>query len=256
MELGTVTPLPQGPNPGTIIMRNMRGKALWNKMGFPNEGVQALKKNIKNAGSLNIPLFVNIGKNRNTSNEEAEKDYIQCLQEIYDDCDGIVVNISSPNTKGLRELQTRDYLTSFISRILESRPGVSQNKLKPVLIKLSPDSGEEEFSEMLDITLESGVDGWVLTNTTTHRVNGLSFPTEGGMSGAPLKELSFEKLKFADNYIGEKKGDRLMISVGGIMDENDIRMRLANGADLVEIYSALVIEGPQFFRNMGKKLKN
>ena len=142
----------------------------------------------------------------------------------------------------------------FIENILNSRPSLGEANEKPVLIKFSPDEEEENFLKMIDLTHSCGVDGWVLTNTTLSRAPQLSFPTEGGVSGAPLKDLSRQKLKLAADHLGQRKGDKLIVSVGGIMDEHDIRWRLANGADLVEVYSALVVKGPWFFQDMAKAL--
>lgn len=248
LEVGTITPLPQGPNPGTIIRRNTGQMALWNKMGFPNKGSQTLKNRLqKTRDKITVPLFVNIGKNRQTPNDKAFEDYVQCLEVFQDLADAFVINISSPNTKDLRELQSKESLKRFLSPILEKKETLHIKA--PFLIKLSPDSSREDLEHSLVVSRELGLNGWILTNTTKERAPGLeSFPQqEGGVSGAPLKSLAEQHLVWANEILGKRKNTELLISVGGILSASDILRRLELGADLVQVYSALVLHGPGFF---------
>lgn len=249
LEVGTVTPLPQTANPGKILDRNILQKAVWNKMGFPNGGAEALRKKLSQIkNKIEVPLFVNIGKNRQTPNEHASDDYIHCLQNLADFADAFIVNISSPNTKDLRELLKSENLKSFLQPIIQSKNQLSQKK--PLLLKLSPDMEKTSLIEALQVSLDLDLDGWILTNTTLSRPKGLDFPSDGGLSGEPLKTLSFQNLILATEFLQNKKGDRLLISTGGISTAEDVLHRLNAGADLVQIYSALVFHGPRLFQNI------
>lgn len=253
VEVGTVTPEPQEPNPGQILDRDAGKLALWNKMGFPNKGLKNLKANLENLGRpYYTPVFVNIGKNRNTPNETAVDDYLKCIRELRATADVFVVNISSPNTKGLRDLLAPEklhaLLTPLVSECKKSEP-------RPLLLKLSPDTLDDDFKSALDTSLAAGVDGWILTNTTTAREKTPTFPQEGGVSGQPLAERSKALLKLAIDHLGERKKDRLVVSVGGVLTPQDVFDRLSLGADLVQVYSALVFSGPFFFKKVAKKAK-
>ncbi|MBY0384097.1 quinone-dependent dihydroorotate dehydrogenase [bacterium] len=249
LEVGTVTPLPQSANPGKILDRNISQKAVWNKMGFPNDGANALRKKLSQIkNKLEVPLFINIGKNRQTSNGLAANDYINCLENLADFADAFIVNISSPNTKDLRELLKSENLKSFLTPIIQSKNQLSQKK--PLLLKLGPDMEKNSLIDALQVSLDLDLDGWILTNTTLSRPPGVDFPSEGGLSGEPLKTLSFENLILATEFLKNKKGDRLLISTGGISTAEDVLRRLNAGADLVQIYSALVFHGPRLFQNI------
>ncbi len=254
LEVGTVTPLPQNSNPGKILDRDISRKAVWNKMGFPNSGAAALEKKLKTIKpQLQVPLFVNIGKNRNTANNLAAQDYVTCLQTLWTQADAFVVNISSPNTKDLRELLQPENLQRFLQPIIVARNDLG--KQKPLLLKLSPDMDSDSLENALQTSLTMDIDGWILTNTTVSRPSGVSFPSEGGLSGAPLRDLSLNCLNNALTFLKQRKEDRLVISTGGISSAEDVRQRLEAGADLVQIYSALVFEGPQFFGRLLKDLQ-
>jgi dihydroorotate dehydrogenase len=249
LEVGTVTPLPQKANPGKILDRNISAQAVWNKMGFPNSGSVALEKKLQSLKpKLQVPLFVNIGKNRTTANEAAAQDYILCLQKLWNYADAFVVNISSPNTKDLRELLQPENLRRFLLPIIQARNELG--KTKPLLLKLSPDMEVASLESALQTSVELDIDGWILTNTTVSRPSSVQFPVEGGLSGAPLKELSRSCLKNALAFLKDKKGDRLLISTGGVDSAPEVQHRLDEGADLVQIYSALIFEGPLLFRNI------
>lgn len=243
-EIGTVTPKPQKPNPGKIMDRDLPRKALWNKMGFPSEGMDEVFHNLQAYDMPRpTPVFVNIGKNRDTSNEDAVNDYLSVIRKLKPLADVFVVNISSPNTKGLRDLQNKNALRDLLIPIL-------QEANRPVLLKLSPDLDEDQLQEALEVSIETGVDGFVLTNTTLARPDGIPFPPEGGLSGAPLKKASTETLRKTLQILGDRRAGKLIVSAGGIMTPEDVFERLQMGADLVEIYSALIFEGPGFFHRV------
>lgn len=248
VEVGTITPEPQGPNPGEIMSRNVPAQALWNRMGFPSKGIEVARRNLKSAQPFSTPVFVNIGKNRNTPNDKAALDYRRGLNELKDVTDAFVVNLSSPNTSGLRDLLLPHNLKKFLSDTLSERPSQI-----PVLLKLSPDMTADEIRSTLDTAGNAGVDGYILTNTTLSRVPAIPFPTEGGMSGAPLRELSMVALRTAVQHLGKKRS-QLLISAGGIINSGDVAARLDAGADLVQTYSGLIYNGPNFFRNVHREL--
>ncbi|HWU43453.1 MAG TPA: quinone-dependent dihydroorotate dehydrogenase, partial [Bdellovibrio sp.] len=251
VEVGTVTPYAQEPNPGKIMDRDLVHQALWNKMGFPSDGADEVFFNLMSyAPNFRTPIFVNIGKNRHTANEDALKDYLFLIDKFRPLADVFVVNISSPNTKGLRDLQSKDNLRKLLNPILDK---VSHFEPTPVLVKLSPDMGEENLAEAIMHCNDLGVDGFVLTNTTLSRPQGLSFPQEGGLSGAPLKNLSQRALQIAVQTLGKSRENKLLVSVGGIMSPDDVFERLQMGANLVQIYSALVFHGPGFFHEIARR---
>lgn len=251
VEIGTVTPRPQTPNPGKIMDRDLQLHAMWNKMGFPSEGGDETFFNLASyAPNYRTPIFVNIGKNRHTPNNQAAQDYLTLIDQFRPFADAYVVNISSPNTKGLRELQNKENLSTLIGPLVDR---VSRFEPTPILVKLSPDMGDDALAETIDHCVSLGVDGFVLTNTTLSRPANCHFPDEGGLSGAPLKELSRRALQVAVESLGNKRKDLLLISVGGILTPEDVFERLQMGADLVQIYSALVFHGPSFFLDVARR---
>lgn len=252
LEIGTFTPKPQGPNPGKIIDRDIRNQALWNCMGFPNPGFEAVKPKIEKFKKSypSLPLFINIGKNRTTALETAYKDYIAGLDFFNLLADFFVINISSPNTQGLRELHKKENFKSFIEPILNHK----KEKLYsvPLLLKTSPDLDDETFKNFLINLKDLDIEGLILTNTTSTRAPHLSFPEHGGVSGAPLNEISLEKLKVAKEILGESK---LIISVGGVLTPEDAKERIKYGADLVQFYSGLIFYGPSLIQSSALSLK-
>lgn len=254
VEVGTITPRAQGPNPGKIMDRDLTSWGLWNKMGFPNSGVEQLVFNLNQfAKNKKVPLFINIGKNRDTANESAHVDYITCLEKLHEFADVFVVNVSSPNTRGLRDLQSKENFINFLQPIVRRRNELCPQI--PLLLKISPDLSEHEISQLVADSTEF-VDGWILTNTTQSREQGSKFPAEGGVSGLPLQELSREKLKCLIKALGENSGDKLVVSVGGIISADEVRLRLQMGAHLVQTYSGLVFGGPGFFKNTLNSLRS
>ncbi|MBE8162518.1 MAG: quinone-dependent dihydroorotate dehydrogenase [Bdellovibrionaceae bacterium] len=251
VEVGTVTPLSQTANAGKIIARNNKALSLWNHMGFPNKGLDNLQKQLKKNIPYPIPLLINVGKNRSTPLQQAHKDYIKCMHQLQDYADIFVINISSPNTESLRELFLKDNLKSFLQNCL-------QNKTKPTLLKISPDLSQKELEYVLDVSCLLSIDGWVVSNTMQSLNEKLHFPLhKGGVSGLALAQKAKLQLQHTIEYltkIQQRKG-KLLISVGGISSALDIKERLNMGADLVQVYSALVFQGPSFFKKIDKNIK-
>ena len=256
VEIGTITPLPQLPNPGKRFDRDLSTYSVWNRLGFPNDGAEKIHTRLKKiARPYPTPLFLNIGKNRDTDLRRAHEDYVQLILKFRDLIDAFVVNVSSPNTAGLRDLLRPDRLREFLHPIIAASP------LTPVLLKLSPDVTDGELIEILDASNESGVSGWILTNTTLARPDFLTtrYPKDGGVSGQPLAARSLELLKLTVKHLHTRgvdtSSDKLIISVGGVMTADDVFERLRLGAQLVQIYSSLVFNGPGFFHEVAGRAK-
>ena len=253
VEIGTVTPRPQGPNPGRILRREISRQAVWNKMGFPNAGAEVVRARLANLASPRwTPIFVNVGKNRETGNAEAASDYAHGIQMFKDVADAFVINISSPNTKGLRELLQPQTLRGFLAPIVQARTEYAAEK--PLLLKLSPDSEEGDFLQTLEIASELGMNGFILTNTTLARESGLNFPAEGGVSGHPLAKRAKHCLRLAAKALENQRQRPLLISAGGILSADEARERLDLGADLLQVYAALIFHGPNFFRKVARQI--
>lgn len=247
VEIGTITPLPQPGNSGQRVARDKRHLALWNRLGFPSQGVDRIALRLKPMRRpYPAPLFANIGKNAATPLENAHADYVHLATRLHGLADGFVVNISSPNTKGLRELLKPARLKDFLAPL----SSCFHQLQTPWLLKISPDIDNTELETILRISTEAGADGWVLTNTSQGFRDRVSFPPEGGVSGLPLAERSKELLRSALKILGTDRQDRLIVSVGGVLDPADVMERLDLGADLVEVYSALIFSGPVFFRQV------
>lgn len=258
VEIGTVTPQAQKPNSGKILDRSFSDQALWNRMGFPSAGADEVFFNLKEFKSETpaLPILVNIGKNRETTNETAAEDYINLIQRFYSLADAFVINISSPNTAGLRELAKPDNLKKFLDPLLTARKQLHLefNIEKPVLLKLSPDLEPDDFKAILDTSIEKKIDGFVLTNTTLARSTQKTFPVQGGISGQPLRDLSKKALQIVCSHLGQEKENNLIISVGGVMTADDVFERIEMGAHLVEVYTALIFKGPHFFREVAQQI--
>ncbi len=253
VELGTVTPEAQEPNTGIIFDRSLPDHALWNKMGFPSHGSDEFFYNLKkHHDHSKIPVFINIGKNRTTPNEAAADDYIYLIDKLNSVADAFVLNISSPNTQGLRNLANKDILHQFLQPICRAQKNL--NIKKPLLVKLSPDHEKTELKIILDTCLQNDVDGFILTNTTLSRNTEKVFSNEGGISGKPLAELSKSALRTTIDHLGVEKAKKLVVSVGGVMTSDDVFERLSMGADLVEVYTALIFSGLNFFRKVAKSV--
>ncbi len=254
LELGTFTPKPQGPNPGKIIDRDIKNKALWNCMGFPNAGFKAVLPKIKNYKEKmgnNTPIFINIGKNRTTPFKKAQDDYIDGINFFSEVADCFVINISSPNTTDLCLLHQKENFKAFIYPIIKTSK--VQQKNIPLLLKLSPDLNDDDFTIFLNDCKELDLGGFILTNTTVDRPKGINFPEKGGLSGAPLYSKSLQKLKLARHILGNNS-PQILISVGGICSPKEAVNRLKSGADLVQFYSGLIFYGPSLFKDSIKML--
>lgn len=248
IEVGTITPQPQGPNSGRIIDRNIELGALWNRMGFPSRGADYAFEEIRFA-DRQVPLFINIGKNRTTANEKAVDDYVYLTEYFRSVADALVVNISSPNTQGLRELARPEYLVPTLTRVVKA------SKYTPVLLKISPDMEDPDLRELVRTAIGCGVLGFIMTNTTIERNPNSPFPAEGGVSGGPLKEKSLRALERIQEYAGSDRSSLLLVNCGGVMTSQDVFDRLKRGADLVQVYTALVLQGPGFLKEVAAEWK-
>ncbi len=248
IEIGTITPEPQTANPGKIIDRLWGQKTLWNKMGFPNLGQSEIFYNLKAAQSeCRLAVFANIGKNRTTSNQDASEDYRILTEKFAPEVQALVVNVSSPNTSGLRDLQSGTELKNLVEKVVLAASN------KPVLVKLSPDMSTDQLELAVDASLSAGAKGFVFTNTTLDRESYPQFPKEGGLSGSAVALRSLATLKSALAYLGERRKGLLIVSAGGVLTAQDIKERISVGADLVQVYSVLVFEGPSFFQKVAQE---
>ncbi len=239
IEIGTVTLRPQPGNPRPRVFRLAEQQALINRMGFPSRGAAFVARRLAGARRPGLVLGVNIGLNKDAPLERAAEDYAE-LQRIFNPlADYLAVNVSSPNTAGLRGLQTAGPLAGLLAAL-------NANKQIPLLVKLSPDMDSGAFKAALDVLLDAGVDGVILTNTTVSRA-GVQSAEAGGLSGAPLAGLAMENLKRA---IGVVDGRLPVIAVGGIGSAAEAQARLAAGARLVQVYSGLVFRGPGLVRQL------
>lgn len=246
IEIGTVTPRPQPGNPQPRLFRLPEHQAIINRMGFNNKGVDHLVEQVKKAKYDGI-LGINIGKNFDTSVEDANSDYLICLEKTYEHADYITVNISSPNTPGLRSLQFGESLTSLLSVLKEAQLKLEKkhDKYTPILVKIAPDMTEEETQLVAQTLLDTKMDGVIATNTTLERdaVQGHEFAGEaGGLSGLPVQNGSLQVLKWLSR---ELDGRLPIIGVGGIIDGASAADKIEAGADLVQIYTGFIYEGPK-----------
>lgn len=255
IEVGTVTPVAQAGNPLPRLFRLPADRALINRMGFNNEGLDALVDRLRKLREKGPPDGIiiggNIGKNKNTPNEAAERDYLLCFEALFPWVDYFVVNVSSPNTPNLRALQEKEPLTRLLS-LLQKKNRV-HNKPKPILLKIAPDLGDEQLAEVAEIVRATGLAGVIATNTTISRAylttpaNELETIGVGGLSGAPLRERSTVVIRLLREKLGP---DIAIIGVGGIDSAAAALEKLQAGADLVQIYSGLVYEGPGLVRRI------
>ncbi|HEX7341804.1 MAG TPA: dihydroorotate dehydrogenase (quinone), partial [Rhodanobacteraceae bacterium] len=245
IEVGTVTPRPQAGNPRPRLFRLPGHEAIINRMGFNNLGVDALVRNVEHADYAGV-LGINIGKNKDTPNERAVDDYLICLRKVYPLASYITVNISSPNTQGLRDLQQADTLERFIGTLREAQEelAATHGTRKPMLLKIAPDLDATQMDAIADILVKADIDGMICTNTTIARdaVAGSPHGDEaGGLSGAPLFEPSTSIMRGMVERLHGKIG---VIGVGGILEGNQAARKINAGATLVQIYSGLIYRGP------------
>jgi dihydroorotate dehydrogenase len=253
IEVGTVTPHPQTGNPKPRIFRIPEENAMINRMGFPGEGADIVVRRLASRETSRSPLVigVNIGRNKDTPNEEASQDYLDLFEKFFNVSDYMTVNVSSPNTVGLRRLQARDQLEDLLGQLRFVRS--KMDVYKPIMVKLSPDLNDEELEDALGAILATEMDGVVATNTTVSR-DGLnsSIGTEaGGLSGVPLKMRSRRLV----SEIYQRTGGKLpIIGVGGIMNSEDARLILDAGASLIQVYTGLVYRGPGLVKEILESL--
>ena len=256
IEIGTVTPLPQPGNEQPRMFRLPADEALINRMGFNNAGAAAAANRLKNRNSRLI-IGGNIGKNKVTPNEEATNDYIKCFNALFDVVDYFVVNVSSPNTPGLRALQDKEPLMQLLKTIQQLN--AEKNNPKPVLLKIAPDLTNGQLDEIIEIVIETKLAGVVATNTTISR-DGLKTPEAqvqaigaGGRSGKPVTKRATEVIK----YLKQKSGNAFpVIGVGGIHSAADAIEKLNAGADLIQVYTGFIYEGPGIVKQICKGLVN
>lgn len=251
IEIGTVTPKPQSGHTKPRVFRLPPQSALINRMGFPNIGAKEVLKNIKNSHKDGI-LGINIGKNADTLLENAADDYCLNIKKFYDQADYITINISSPNTEGLRSLQNEGYLKSLLETLKNQQSLLAKqhNKYVPLVIKIAPDLEEDEIEFMGKQFLSFEIDGVIATNTTISRkgVEHTAHATEkGGLSGAPLTQQSTQVLQQLYAIFGEKIP---LIASGGIMTAEDAIEKLNAGAKLIQLYTGLIYQGPQLIRDI------
>ena len=265
VEIGTVTPIPQAGNDKPRLFRLPKDKALINRMGFNNDGVKVIAERLRQwqstvhsqqstSNSQRLIIGGNIGKNKITPNEDAWKDYEICFKELHHCVDYFVVNVSSPNTPGLRELQEKESLRKILRHLQMINNGKAV--AKPILLKIAPDLTREQLDDVIDLALEIKLDGLVATNTTIDR-EGLEHDLRigtletGGLSGKPLQKRSTEIVK----YIFEKtKGEIPIIASGGVFTGADAKEKFDAGASLVQVWTGFIYEGPSIVKNICKQL--
>jgi len=254
IEIGTITPKPQPGNPKPRSFRIPTDAGLINRMGFNNEGMEVVAKRLKGRRS-DLIIGGNIGKNKITPNEDAVNDYAKCFETLFDYVDYFVVNVSSPNTPGLRELQDKDALSTILSRLQELNS--AKAKRKPILLKIAPDLTNEQLDDIISIVQHTKIDGVVATNTTINR-GGLKTHDakikslgDGGLSGKPLTTRATEVIR----YLAEKSNKAFpIIGVGGIHSPEDAIEKIEAGADLVQIFTGFIYQGPSLIKSINKRL--
>ncbi|WP_105189831.1 quinone-dependent dihydroorotate dehydrogenase [Pseudoalteromonas sp. T1lg48] len=251
IEVGTVTPRPQAGNDKPRIFRLPEQHAVINRMGFNNKGVDNLVANVKASNYSGI-LGINIGKNKDTPNEQGKDDYIHCMRKVFEHASYITVNISSPNTPGLRDLQYGEALDDLLSSLKNEQLDLiaKHNKQVPMLVKVAPDLDQVQVEQVTHSLLNNKIDGVIATNTTLDRtaVQGLQYADEaGGLSGRPVRAKSLEVIKEIKRI---SNGQLPIIGVGGIDSAEAAKEKLNAGADLVQIYTGFIYEGPALVKRI------
>ncbi len=242
VEIGTVTPRPQAGNPRPRLFRLPRQQALINRMGFNNHGLEAVRARLARLGPRPGPLGANIGANRDSA--DPIEDYVTCLRGLYGLVDYVTVNVSSPNTPGLRDLQRRDRLDGLLGALLATRAGIASGRaLKPLLLKVAPDLAADDEAAIAEVALARAIDGLIVCNTTVERpgtLTGRHRREAGGLSGAPLFRRATEQLGSFHRLTG---GRLPLIGVGGIANGADACAKIRAGASALQLYTALVYQG-------------
>ena len=251
VEIGTVTPRPQPGNPKPRIFRLEEANAVINRMGFNNKGVDYLVDQVQKANFKGV-LGINIGKNKDTPEENAKDDYMYCMRKVYDHATYITVNISSPNTPGLRSLQYGDALNELLAALKAEQKSLEEQygKYVPLAVKIAPDLTEEEVEGIADCLKQNDIEAVIATNTTLARDQVAHLPhgnEQGGLSGAPVKEQSTIVIKQLAKALD---GQLPIIGVGGIQSAEDAKEKLAAGASLVQLYTGFIYEGPALVKDI------
>ena len=257
IEIGTVTPKPQIGNPKPRLFRLKKDSALINRMGFNNKGVDYLIDRVKDA-KYNGILGINIGKNATTPIENAVDDYLICLKKVYNYASYITVNISSPNTKNLRDLQAGDALNNLLAELLKERKDLRKKHQKyvPLVVKIAPDLNKSQIKSVAKVLLANNIDGVIATNTSISRPIDLEdyvkSEEKGGLSGAPINDISNKVIKLLSL---ELKGRIPIIGCGGIMNEFDARDKISLGAELLQVYTGFIYNGPSLIGDIINNIK-
>ncbi|MCR5887646.1 quinone-dependent dihydroorotate dehydrogenase [Hymenobacter sp. J193] len=255
VEIGTVTPRPQPGNPAPRLFRLPQDEALINRMGFNNHGAEAAATRLRQRRSHGLIIGGNIGKNKDTPNEDAAQDYVACVEALHEVVDYFVVNVSSPNTPGLRQLQEREPLIQLLQQVQQCNQALPRPR--PLLLKIAPDLTNGQLDDILLIARETNLSGLVATNTTISRDN-LRTPASqvsslgaGGLSGKPLRKRATEVIR----YLSQRSvGNLPIIGVGGIHSPQDAQEKLAAGAALVQLYTGFIYEGPALVKRINQAL--
>ena len=251
VEVGTVTPRPQPGNEKPRIFRLPKANAVINRMGFNNKGVDYLVDQVRKSQFKGV-LGINIGKNKDTPEENAKDDYILCMQKVYNFATYIAINISSPNTPGLRSLQYGDALNQLLSALKAEQTTLAEKygKYVPIAVKIAPDLTEPEIESIAECLIANNIDGVIATNTTLSRegVEGLEHGEEqGGLSGEPVKEKSTQVIKLLAKALDNKLP---IIGVGGISNGTDAKEKIEAGAKLVQVYTGFIYKGPELIKDV------
>jgi dihydroorotate dehydrogenase len=252
VEVGTVTPRPQPGNPRPRVFRLLEDDAVINRMGFPGKGAEYVSKQLSVIGKKRSAMIgINLGKNKDTPLEDAANDYMELMRRFMSHADYLAINISSPNTVGLRRLQGREMLEQLLGAIQKERENISLGRggHAPILVKIAPDLSDDELDDAVGIIIDKGMDGIIATNTTLAR-DGLMSKNQGesgGLSGSPLKVRSEAVLRQVVKLVNGKVP---IVSVGGITNPDDAKKRLALGASLVQVYTGLVYRGPNLVKEI------
>ncbi|WP_309864989.1 quinone-dependent dihydroorotate dehydrogenase [Desmospora profundinema] len=255
VEVGTLTPLPQPGNPRPRLFRLPEDEAVINRMGFNNAGVEAARQSFSRLKRPDIPIGINLGKNKDTPAHDAAADYCKGLRSLYRSGDYFVINISSPNTKGLRDLQQADSLEALLREVMDERHRLQQEtgEIRPLLLKVAPDLDEKGLEDAVSIAMTQGIDGLIVSNTTLSRegIKHRHREETGGLSGRPLAARSTAMIRQVRRLTG---GKAPIIGVGGIFDGQDALDKIKAGASLVQIYTGMIYRGPGIARRVNEEL--
>lgn len=261
LELGTVTPMPQKGNPKPRIFRINEHNAIINRMGFPNHGLESFSQNLRswkysNYTNNKVIIGANIGKNKTT--KDAVEDYIKCFEKVYALSDYITVNISSPNTPGLRNLQEKENLRALLAALQEKRKEIKTNYIGeiPIVVKISPDEDEESLKDIAEVLVEQEIDGVIISNTSINQglideVTDSNRSQTGGLSGSPIFELSTQAVSI---FYKKTQGKIPIIAAGGVSSAEEAYEKIKSGASLVQIYSGLIFKGFELVNQINKGL--